>query len=491
MLRLAVLVCSLGACLLPSACVALESGSRIQLRSNANARYVCVDPLSYVLTANPQLGWLHGCTFEVSALSEGRFALKAMKTGGWLHVEQGLVMVNATSASTTFEITGPANDTRISAADGRYWALTRLNAAAPVRVGGSQWDTFSIVEVPFIRGVNLGSLFIPEAWMIPSYYANTTASDLCTISRLNHTAAKQRMKQHLDSYITEADIAWLRDNGFNSVRLPLGYWNVIGNAHAEPHYAYPGTVEQSLALVDRIFDWTQARGISVLLDLHGAPGGQNGQDNSGCANLLGWLNHSSNVELSLAAIDALASRYGARENLYGIEVLNEPAFDYELDKHKKLLAYYAKAYAAVRAHSATAVVAFSELWTKEDYSLFGLAWENQLVEPEYYNVAMDIHKYDCFGNDSSKTLQQHLKAARAWGGMIDSFQGSNGTYVGHPVFVGEWSLATGSSPNGQAYATAQTTSFRHGFGYYFWSLKMENADKTWSLYDLVASGVQI
>ena len=62
--------------------------------------------------------------------------------------------------------------------------------------------------------------------------------------------------------------------GLNAVRIPLGYWAVDVNDY-EPYVSgqYPYLI--------RAVNWASELGMRVLIDLHGAPGSQNGQDNSG------------------------------------------------------------------------------------------------------------------------------------------------------------------------------------------------------------------
>lgn len=82
----------------------------------------------------------------------------------------------------------------------------------------------------------------------------------------------------------------------------------------------------SLAAIDRVFDLCHTHGLRVLLELHGAPGSQNGADHSGCDDEgIGW-GEGSSVERTLSALSILTSRYGSHPSLLGFEFLNEPAW---------------------------------------------------------------------------------------------------------------------------------------------------------------------
>ena len=131
--------------------------------------------------------------------------------------------------------------------------------------------------------------------------------------------------EYIETWIQEDDIKQIAALGFDSVRLPVGYWNIM----ADPYERYaPADYHISLRYIDWCFDMAEKYGLSVMLDLHGGPGSQNGQDHSGCGySIVGqphWTD-PENVELSLQAIEIMAARYSNRSSLMGIELLNEPS----------------------------------------------------------------------------------------------------------------------------------------------------------------------
>lgn len=36
-------------------------------------------------------------------------------------------------------------------------------------------------------------------------------------------------------------------------------------------------------------------------------------------------------------------------------------------------------------------------------------WNGQLAEPDFYNVVMDLHRYDCYDNASRRNLGEHVE----------------------------------------------------------------------------------
>ena len=67
-------------------------------------------------------------------------------------------------------------------------------------------------------------------------------------------------KEHIESFITEADIARIASWGCDHVRLPFDY-NIILDDSGE-------VLESGLKLLERCADWCGAHGLNIILDLH-------------------------------------------------------------------------------------------------------------------------------------------------------------------------------------------------------------------------------
>lgn len=268
------------------------------------------------------------------------------------------------------------------------------------------------------------------------------------------------MDKHLATWITEDDFREIAADGFNSVRLPVGYWNVI----PDPSGLFvPEDVRDSLKYVDFAFQMADKYDLTVLVDLHGTPGSQNGVDHSGCSLGANWLEDPHNVDLTLKTIEAIAARYGHHKRLVGIELANEPAEKYCLTQMDAIVDFYARAYKIVRHHSRTALVVFNELY-EGCYD----AWQERLLEPEYYNVVIDLHLYNWQEPYTSQSAAQHVRNAAAWGGLVTN------TSASHPVLVGEWCFSTGTVVQaGQPFVDACVESFHRAVGWYLWTWKVE------------------
>ena len=166
-----------------------------------------------------------------------------------------------------------------------------------------------------IKGVNLGNWLVLEKWMLPELFAGTGAEDEVWLNRkMNPAELKEKMKEHRDTFITEKDFAFIKDQGIGLLRIPVPYF-IFGDR--EPFH---GCIEY----LDKAFDWAEKYSLQILIDLHTVPGSQNGYDNGGITGVCKWCKNPQEVEFALTVLEQLAERYKNRTGLYGIEVLNEP-----------------------------------------------------------------------------------------------------------------------------------------------------------------------
>jgi glucan 1,3-beta-glucosidase len=353
-----------------------------------------------------------------------------------------------------------------------------------------------------LRGVNLGGWLVLEKWMTPSLFDGLGAADETTwCAELGHLAAA-RLRSHRSTFITREDFAWLAETGINAVRIPLGHW-IFGPPYPY-HSAYGATphpfVQGGIDVLDRALDWAEEFGLHVILDLHAAPGCQNGLDNGGIRGVREWHTRAEYIDHSVDVLGRLADRYRGSRALYGIQLLNEPWQDVPTDLLK---AFYLRAYAAVRAHcpaERVAIVFHDGFRSHDEYVGF-------LQPPEFANVIFDIHRYQCFEpGEIAMDIFAHLQVA----GNTRRQEGETlRCELGLPAIVGEWSL--GFDPEYvalwpgpfdhalrhmddyqreiayRAFGAAQLLAFEHFFGWFFWSYKTETMPE-WCFRESVRRG---
>ncbi len=338
-------------------------------------------------------------------------------------------------------------------------------------------DTAAVGNRAFskLRGVNLGAWLVLEKWMVPEVYHGTEVSDEYGLCLTLGSQATGRLERHRETFITTEDFRWIRDRGLNAVRLPVGYWALEA----------PRPYVECRQFVDFALDQSLQRGLKLLLDLHGAPGSQNGWDHSGRSGPIGWSKDPKNVEETLRVLESFAQKYGKHPALFGIELLNEPSDQIPIEILKD---FYQDAYSRIRKHVGPEVaIIFHD-------SFRAMAWKNFMKGAGYANVLIDTHLYQTFNDeDRERTAQEQVVVALNRKGILDRMQREE-----LPTFVGEWSLALpnhslrnlspfqGDLVNG-AYADAQLLSFESTSGWFFWSYKLES-DSEWNFRYCVERG---
>jgi glucan 1,3-beta-glucosidase len=267
-----------------------------------------------------------------------------------------------------------------------------------------------------MNGVNLGGWLVLERWLTPSIFAGTEAADEYSLCATLGAMAAERLQAHRRSFITERDFVWLQQHGINAVRIPVGYW-IFGEA--PPYVA-------AIEYLDWAMEVAARHNIAVLIDLHAAPGSQNGWDHSG-RRQIGWGGPGTTGH-TLTILERLAGRYGRAKNLWGIEVLNEPHWTIPKDL---LATFYEAAYKKIRRYTPNSVaVVCSDAFRPT-------IWGGTLPGPAFEHVIFDSHLYQTFDDkDKALTMAGHIaKVNNEWRAAIATVQ------MVHPLIIGEWSAA--------------------------------------------------
>ena len=163
-----------------------------------------------------------------------------------------------------------------------------------------------------LHGVNLGGWLVLEKWMTPTLFQDTDARDEYTFMQTK--AALEKITHHRQTFIAEDDWRWLAGHSIDIVRIPVGYWLV------RPDGPYTGGVEY----LDWAFRMAEKYHIRVLIDLHGAPGSQNGNDHSGKIGDAGWFHDASARTKTVDILEILHERYKNSTQYWGLQLMNEP-----------------------------------------------------------------------------------------------------------------------------------------------------------------------
>jgi len=189
---------------------------------------------------------------------------------------------------------------------------------------GTQWVQPDGQPI-LLKGTNIGNWLIQEMWMM----AQSNVPDQCTLEnsltgRFGAAEKERLMKVFRDNWITQRDWDTIASFDFNVVRLPFLHSLLEDDAH--PFTLRP----DAWTYLDAAVAQAEARGMYVILDLHGAAGSQGWEQHSGCAGR-DWLWIGGNGQpasyyqnRTLWLWKQIAAHYKNRRSVAAYGLLNEP-----------------------------------------------------------------------------------------------------------------------------------------------------------------------
>ncbi|KAJ7273594.1 glycoside hydrolase superfamily [Mycena haematopus] len=326
------------------------------------------------------------------------------------------------------------------------------------------------------QGVNLGSWFVHENWITPSAFDQASGHKLSEIDIASGSNARQVLEAHWDSFLDDDDFTSLASIGINTARLPLGYWNLgpsfCQNTTFEPH---SNVYTNAWSRVVRAINWAGNAGIGVLVDLHGAPGSQNGQPHSGISNgITGLFNNEANEARTLDVLTYLAQQLSSVSNVVGIEILNEPQDCDELP------GFYDRAIDAIRGVDGAANL---PLYI---HDAFNLQKFSDYIAKRRDFVVQDHHSYFVFDpNDAKTSASVHTEEIKT---SISDSLAMAAAHQRRNLVIGEWSCALTPQSLSQDSDESEETARRNfclaqleaysntTAGWSFWTYKTEDCD---------------
>ncbi|XVF39484.1 hypothetical protein PTKIN_Ptkin01aG0038400 [Pterospermum kingtungense] len=439
-------------------------GNSLQFKSVTNGKYLSAKSGGGVTIAADQTIVSNWELFRLWRINENTFQFRVFndrfvgleKAGKGTHV----VAVSETPGRfETFEMVRKPNDSslvRIKAANGFFFRVNKENLVTADYAVNTRWgnDDPSVFEVT-VNGTAHGEYQVTNGY--------------------GPKKAAQVMREHWNTFIVEDDFKFIEENGLNTVRIPVGWWIA---SDPMPPLPYVGG---SLNALDNAFVWAEKYGLKVIIDLHAAPGSQNGYEHSSSRDgSIEWGKTQDTLQNTVAAIEFLTSRYVKNRSLYAVELINEPRAP--MVPIERLIKYYKAAYKAVRKHSSTVYVVLSNrLNTSEPTELVQLA-------SGLKGSVIDIHSYSLFDdNFKNMSVQQNIDFIYTNRSAELNQVSSNGplTFVGE--WTAEWEFKGGTKKDYQRFAEAQLKVYKHAtFGWAYWTLK--NVNNHWSLEWMIKNG---
>lgn len=304
-------------------------------------------------------------------------------------------------------------------------------------------------EEIILRGVGFGSWLLPEGymWKFPKEGDRPRKIEGMIERLIGKEKAGQFWSSYYYRYIAEEDIARIVDEGFNSVRLPINSRFLLDDSPEAAAGGLASYREDRLVLLDRVIDWCRLYGLYVILDLHGAPGGQTGaniDDSEFDRPDLFREEHHWGQTVDMWRM--LASRYQDDWIIAGYDLLNEPLPEWFAAYNDKVMPLYREIVQAIREVDQRHMIILEGVHWSTDWSIFEEAFGDNPVDD---NVLLQFHKY--WNNPDTESIAPYLELRDKWN---------------VPIFMGE-----GGENNKDWYTGAFQLFEDHRISWNFWTWK--------------------
>lgn len=232
------------------------------------------------------------------------------------------------------------------------------------------------------QGIGLGNWLLAEGymWLLWGGPQSARGIEAMIESLVGPDRAAEFWDGFRDVFVAEADVAAIAAAGFDHVRLPINS-RVLVDDHGN-------RIESGWALIDRLVEWCRRHRLWIVLDLHGAPGGQTGTEIDDSPNGKPELfTEQRHRDLTVRLWTMIAERYADEPVIAGYDLLNEPLpGDYQHRFADDLVALYRDLTKAIRtvdrnhliiyegSNWATNVDGFTEVWDPNSMIAFHKYW---------------------------------------------------------------------------------------------------------------------
>lgn len=326
-----------------------------------------------------------------------------------------------------------------------------LPAIAPVG------DAVSRSKHPQLLAVNLGNWLMLEPWLLDLDGARfkDQHSILSTLnSRFGEDQAEVLMDVYRRNWITLADLEATKKLGFNAVRLPFDF-GLLESAD-QPQTLRPDAFEW----LDHAVDLCQQSGLMVILDLHGAPGGQSldGPSGNSAENDL-WTDELAQAR-TIWLWQQIAKRYADSQTVAAYDIVNEPYGDFSQDLRKTMLDLFDRIYQAIRKVDPETLI-------YAPATLDGFAFYGNPEDRGWVNVGFTHHAYPGLFDGRPAAVRSHEMFIKHWVEPVD--RKINDLNV--PFLLGEYNVVFDDAGGAPLTAWYASEYGRRGWSTAIWTLK--------------------
>ena len=288
-----------------------------------------------------------------------------------------------------------------------------------------------------LRGMGIGNWMLPEGymWKFGEGAASPREIEALIVRLIGASSASTFWDGFREAFFNESDVALIASAGFDHIRLPINSRLVIADDGS--------FIESGFTMIDDVIRWCRAHNLWVLLDLHGAPGGQTGTNiDDSPRNLPELFMDDRYRSLTVELWRELARRYADETVVCGYDLLNEPIPNEWTERFNPDLAeLYRELTEVIRSVDQNHLIVYEGSHWATNWDIFTEVWDA--------NSCLQFHKY--WSPPDTATIRTFLDARDR---------------LGLPIYMGE-----GGENNLEWLYTAWRLYESNDIGWNFWPWK--------------------
>lgn len=271
-----------------------------------------------------------------------------------------------------------------------------------------------------LRGVNLGGWLVIETWMTPA--DNSGLPDEWTIvntldTRFGVATEQSLIHTYRQNWLTTTDLDNIRSHGFNVVRVPV-WWGDFFTLASDGDSS--GWRADAFECLNWLVTNCAARGLYVIIDLHGVVGSQSSEQTTGQQGRNAYWSSSTCQSRTAWMWSQIAGHFQGNPTVAAYDVMNEPM---GAPSSQAVWTAYNNLYNTIRSADADHMLIMEGTYGNWDWDM--------LPDPSTYgwtNVTYEMHEYAWGGN--TQTVEAGAQR------QVDDFNNHKGWNV--PAYNGEF-----------------------------------------------------